>query len=228
MVSGAAALFLQNQKKTPILSLLAGYSVLSVFEQTSVAVGTTNDGSGPINTLTLQGAGLINAYAAVHTSSFIYPSELMLNDTKYPSYTHTITLFNTYKGAPSQTYKITHRPAGTLPSFMSTGTNSSEVNPAPGLSTVYATAAITPAAVTVPAGGFAFVTVTIKPPAGLDPTTFPVYTGQIVFAAGGASGDWVVATYQGMAAAMYDMPVIDHGNYCELVCWCVFGIQWVD
>ncbi|KAG8877642.1 hypothetical protein FRB97_003234 [Tulasnella sp. 331] len=213
LVSGAAALILQSARKTPGLSILAGFSVLSVLEQTAVAVGTTADDSGPINTLTLQGAGLINAYAAVHTSSFITPSELMLNDTKYPSYIKTIMLFNTYKGAASQTYSITHQPAGTLPSFMSTGTNSSEANPAPVLSTMYATATIVPAAVTIPAGGFALVTVTFKPPVGLDPKTFPVYTGQIVFAANGTSGDRVVATYQGMAAAMYDMPVIDHGNY---------------
>ncbi|KAG9002908.1 hypothetical protein FRB94_003484 [Tulasnella sp. JGI-2019a] len=213
LVAGAAALFLQAQKKTPLSSLLPGWSVQSLFEQTSVAVGTTADDSGPVNTLTLQGAGLINAYAAVYTTSYISTPELMLNDTKYPSYTKKITLYNTYTKALTQTYTITHQPAGTLPSFMSTGAASSEVNPAPQLSTVYATATISPSQVTILAGGSAQITVTFKPPVGLDPATFPVYTGQIMFAASGASGDRVVATYQGMAAAMYDMPVIDHGHY---------------
>lgn len=169
-----------------------------------MAASTTTDDTGPISTLTQQGAGLINAYEAVHLTTYITPSKLLLNDTKNSQYRQTVAINNL--SSKSQTYSISHQPAQTIFTF-----SGGQANISPTFSNAYATVNV-PKSVTVRPGVPSTVTVTVTPPSGLDQSTIPVYSGQIVFQ---SATDRVVASYQGVAAAMYNINVIDNTNYCK-------------
>ena len=76
-VAASAALLLAAKGRTK----LVGKGALSVLESTAQKLlSTTNDGD-PLQTLTQQGAGLINIFAAIDTTTIITPTELLLNST---------------------------------------------------------------------------------------------------------------------------------------------------
>lgn len=210
-----AALVLQARSNVQIAGQFVGYVAQELFEQTANVVGTTLDDTGPIASLTLQGAGLINAYAAVNTETFIVPSKLLLNDTRYPQYTQEILIWNMWN--QQQVYTVTHVPAQTVLTYSGNQVNLSP----PGIAGGTATATISTNKVTLNAGQSTLVKVTFQPPVGLDPSTFPVYTGQIMFQ---SARETVVATYQGMAAAMYNAPVIDNSTWCEFLMFSFSGV----
>ncbi|KAG8892313.1 hypothetical protein FRC01_014233 [Tulasnella sp. 417] len=54
------------------------------------------------------------------------------------------------------------------------------------------------------------LTVTFTPPSGLDASTFPVYSGQVVISNG---KETVASSYMGLAANLKDMPIIDNTNF---------------
>lgn len=198
LLAGASALMMEARGKSIKTNLK------SIFQQTAVPVHTTANDDGPIASLAQQGAGLINAYNAVNYKTFISPSILALNDTVNSKYQQQITIQN--GASTAQTYTLSHLPAGTA--LTVSGIN---VNPTPQLATSAAGVTFSATSVTVPAGGSSSVTVTFTPPSGLDPSTFPVYSGQIVFT---SSVETVAASYLGMAASIKSMQVLDTSNYC--------------
>ncbi|KAG8954530.1 hypothetical protein FRC00_005847, partial [Tulasnella sp. 408] len=203
LVAGAGALYLQAKGKGPISNLLAGLAFKTQIEQTARNITTNLDDSGSIVSLALQGAGLMNAFNAVNYKTFITPSLLELNDTANADLKQTIYITN-WSLTP-QTYTITHVPALTALTF-SGGLPSM----APTMSGAAASVKFSSTKVTAwPLIGATF-TATFTPPSGLDASTFPVYSGQIVVSNG---KETVASSYMGLAANLKDLPIIDNTNF---------------
>lgn len=83
------------------------------------------------------------------------------------------------------------------------------VGPVP-LTTDYASVTFNKAKFTLSPGQTQEVVATIKPPQGVDATTFPVYSGFIFATSGNES---VHATYLGLAASLKDAQVIDNTDF---------------
>ena len=78
-VAGSAALLLAAKGKSQDVAL----SARTLFETTSKSVPSSKTDGDPLQTLTQQGAGLIDVYVAIHTTTIASPGELILNDTTY-------------------------------------------------------------------------------------------------------------------------------------------------
>jgi len=78
-VAGSAALLLAAKGKSKGVAL----SARTLFETTAKSVPSSKTDGGPLQTLTQQGAGLIDVYAAIHTMTIVSPGELILNDTAH-------------------------------------------------------------------------------------------------------------------------------------------------
>ena len=78
-VAGSAALIL-SVKGT---QASVGQTVRTLLETTAKRVPSSHTDGDPLQTLTQQGAGLIDVYQAIHTTTIVSPGELILNDTTH-------------------------------------------------------------------------------------------------------------------------------------------------
>ena len=76
-VAGSAALILSTKRKND----RNGRTVKKYLQTTAKYIGSTHIETDPYNTLIQQGSGLIQVYNAIHYSTEVSPSEIMLNDT---------------------------------------------------------------------------------------------------------------------------------------------------
>ena len=74
-VAGSAALLLSTKGKSQ--------DVRSLFQTTARVIPSSKTDGEPLQTLTQQGAGLINVYDAIHSTTQVSPGELILNDTSH-------------------------------------------------------------------------------------------------------------------------------------------------
>ncbi|CAE6533031.1 unnamed protein product [Rhizoctonia solani] len=196
--AGSAALLLQTHGKTAATAKAAR----SIFQNTAIPVKWTAANNSLIEVASHQGAGLLNVYDAIKNTGSLTPSELLLNDTTYFKGVHTLLVKN--GGKQSVTYTLSHIPTGTANTIDGI---EAILGPVP-LTSSAASVIIVPNKVTVPAGWSLPVIVTIKPPTGLDATTFPVYSGYIK--ATGSDGTTLQSTYIGVAAKLKDAKVLDN------------------
>ncbi|KEP45178.1 minor extracellular protease vpr protein [Rhizoctonia solani 123E] len=195
-VAGSAALLLQIRGK----SVETARAARSIFQNSAVPV-RNGTGNPLLDTASHQGAGLINVYEAVKNTGTLLPAELLLNDTANFKGAHTLRLNNC--GKKSVTYMFAHVPAGTTITI-----DGIEVIPEPvPLTDNFATVKIEPSQITVSAGSTVSINITFNPPAGLDPATFPVYSGYIK--ATGSDNTTLQSTYIGVVAALKDAKVLD-------------------
>src|SRR5258708_4251499 len=106
-VAGAAALLLEKFGKTNAVARRAR----TLFQTTALTIPSNKTNDSPLQTLTKQGAGLINVYDALNFQTSLEPSELLLNDTAHFTGPKILKLRN--NGNKHQTYRISHVPAGT-------------------------------------------------------------------------------------------------------------------
>lgn len=78
-LAGSAALLLSVKGNAPAV----GKSARTLFETTAKPVSSSHTDGDPLQTVTQQGAGLINVYDAVHATTIVTPSQLILNDTAH-------------------------------------------------------------------------------------------------------------------------------------------------
>ncbi|PBK73461.1 subtilisin-like protease [Armillaria solidipes] len=201
-VAGCAAL-LFSVKGT---SSEVGLSARSLFESTAKAISSSHTDGDPYQTVTQQGAGLINVYDAIHFATTLNQGELILNDTTHFQGSQTLTVTNT--GSTSKDYNVTNVPAGTAVT-VTEGSILVADGPVP-LSTDYATASFSHEGFMLQPQESIDITVTITPPSGVDASTFPVYGGFIQVISG---SEIVHATYLGLAASLYDKQVIDDTDH---------------
>jgi len=75
-VAGSAALLLSVKGKSTAVASAAR----NLFQTTAQMVPSSKTDGDPLQTLTQQGAGLINVFDAIHATTIVSPGELILND----------------------------------------------------------------------------------------------------------------------------------------------------
>ncbi|EOA82987.1 uncharacterized protein SETTUDRAFT_165339 [Exserohilum turcica Et28A] len=151
-----------------------------------------------------QGAGLVQAWNAAHTTLEIDIDNLMLNDTDHFVGSHTFSVVNT--GSADEVLELKHRKAVTMytmdptDSVLHTGSFPNAIVES------WATVSFSSDRINVPAGQSVKVTVDIAPPTGLNATLLPVYSGFI------ALGDKLVLPYLGVVGSMRNITVLTPDN----------------
>ncbi|KAF8800239.1 subtilisin-like protease [Phlegmacium glaucopus] len=197
-VAGAAALLLATNGKTVDVAT----SARSLFESTAQKVPSNNTDGYPLQTLTSQGAGLINVYDAIYTTTIVSPTELILNDTAHFVGVQSFTVQN--NGILPKIYTLKHVPAGTALTVQP-GSIFTALGPVP-LSAVAASVEMTPSTFIVLPGQSQSVVTKFTPPSGLDISTYPVYSGFIEIA---SDSETVHVSYLGLLGNLRDKQVID-------------------
>ncbi|KAK3372245.1 peptidase S8/S53 domain-containing protein [Podospora didyma] len=156
-----------------------------------------------------QGAGLIQAYDAAHTTTFLSVSSLALNDSNHFVSTTTFEIQN--KGTQEVTYQLSHVKAATVYSSSTSFLSDPiawEISPTAQLelASAYAALSFSSNTITIPAGGSTTITVTPTLPSGLDPGRWPIYSGFI--AINGTNGDSLSLPYAGVAGPMVRAPAL--------------------
>lgn len=204
-ISGTIAMFKSiNGKTADSTRKIRG--ILSNTASPIQVAGKTQGAPGPLDTVAKQGGGLVNAYKAVFYTSRAYPSLLTLNDTRFFDGQHTVKIFN--EGQKSQTYTISHAPAGTL-TTVNNQTNLMNAFPVP-ISSAPAKASFSSKSLTIAPGQSKSFTVTFTAPAGLDPATVPVYSGFIkIDSSSSPMRGSLSVPYMGVASDTYKQKILD-------------------
>ncbi|KAF8971231.1 subtilisin-like protease [Flammula alnicola] len=176
----------------------------TLFETTAQMIPSSHTDGDPLQTLTQQGAGLINVFNAVHATTIVSPGELILNDTANFKPLQTFTVKNT--DTKAKTFKLQHVPAGTALTVQA-GTIFASDGPVP-LSSTAASVTLVPSSFTVRPGQTQTVVAVFKPPTGLDSTTFPVFSG-FIQVVGPTVADTFHVSYLGLAGSLKAKQVID-------------------
>ncbi|KAI0319168.1 pyrolysin [Amylostereum chailletii] len=200
-MAGSAALLLSVQGTSKQVST----SVRDLFQTTAQRVASSHTDADPLQTLTQQGAGLINVYKALHTKTIVSPGQLLLNDTANYRGVQTFTVRNTDK--TWKAYNLTHVPAGTAVTVTAGGIYPA-VGPVP-LSANYATVKLSSKAFTLFPGQSKTIVAFIEPPTGIDKSTYPVFSGFIEIASG---TETTHVSYLGLAASLKDKQILDHSD----------------
>ncbi|KAJ7045857.1 subtilisin-like protease [Mycena alexandri] len=199
-MAGSSALLLSVKGRTPAVAR----SARGLFQATAAPIGSTLTDGDPLQTATQQGAGLVQVFDAVHGTTLLSKTELILNDTAHFAGPQKFTVTNT--GKTVKAYTLSHAPAGTAVTD-DAGSIQPNLGPVP-LTTNFASVTFSGGSkFTLHPGQSHEVTANIKPPQGVDATTFPVYSGFIHVTSG---NDSVHATYLGLAASLKDKQVIDN------------------
>ncbi|KIP04605.1 hypothetical protein PHLGIDRAFT_492880 [Phlebiopsis gigantea 11061_1 CR5-6] len=197
-MAGVSALLFGVKGNSPTV----GKTARDLFETTAQLVPSSHTDGDPLQTVAQQGAGLVDAFHALTTKIIISPGELLTNDTANFKGTHTFTIKNT--GSTAESFKITHVPAGTALSLQS-GTAFEADGPVP-LSTDFATVKFSETSVTVHPGQTQEITAHITPPAGVDPSVLPVFSGFIQVE---SATETLHVTYLGVAASLKNAETVD-------------------
>ncbi|KAG6919367.1 hypothetical protein DXG01_006916 [Tephrocybe rancida] len=200
-VAGSAALLLAAKGT----SASVGKTARTLFETTAQRVPSSHTDGDPLQTVTQQGAGLIDVYKAIHTTTIVSPGELILNDTAHFEPLQYFTVRNT--GKSSKKYKVSHVPAGTALTVQP-GTIFPSLGPVP-LSADAASVVFSEKSFTVAPGATHTVVAYFSLPDG-DASTFPVFSGFIEVTSGTES---LHVTYIGLAASLRDKQVVDDTDY---------------
>ncbi|KAI9345133.1 peptidase S8/S53 domain-containing protein [Zopfochytrium polystomum] len=197
--SGVAALLLQKRGK------ISFDAVKTTLQNT--AVPKQKFDSTLVDSVVLQGAGLVNAYNAATVKTVITPSFLALNDTQFTRKDHySVVITNNYDKAVS--YTFTNVGAATANPF-----NGKEdiVQPAAEYTSNYASLGFgnkqESVFQTVVAPGASYqVNVKVTPPVSADPTRFPLYSGYITVT-NNVDSSVVRVPYVGMVGTWMNAPI---------------------
>ncbi|EDR11679.1 pyrolysin [Laccaria bicolor S238N-H82] len=200
-VAGSAALLFSVKGK----SASVGKSARTLFETTAKRVPSSHTDGDPLQTVSQQGAGLINVFDAVYATTVVEPGELVLNDTAHFKGVQTFSVKNT--GNASKKYKLTHFPAGTALTVNAT-TQFASLGPVP-LTKTSASVTLVPNTFTLRPGSSQIVAAIFSPPKGLNAATYPLYSGFIEIA---APSENLHVTYIGLAASLKDKQVVDNSD----------------
>ncbi|RDW83274.1 hypothetical protein BP5796_04765 [Coleophoma crateriformis] len=206
-VSGSIGLIMQVRGKAALTPDL----MTSVLASTAAPVDF-NDGNITYDYLApvvQQGGGLINAFAAAHTTTLLDLDNVALNDTVYFKAAHPVTISNI--GSSSQTFSFENLIAATAYT-LSSGSIYPDAFP-PNIASgaaAGATIRFEPSSLTVAAKSSGVVTLHFTRPAGLDPTLLPVYSGYV--AINGTNGDSLSLPYAGVACRMKDVVIMDSAD----------------
>ncbi|KAK1225206.1 hypothetical protein PQX77_011886 [Marasmius sp. AFHP31] len=201
-VAGCAALFVQARGKNKDIARQAK----ELFQTTSNPLLANHSDESLLETATVQGAGIIDAYAATYASTIISPAELLLNDSRYFRDSQTFSVKNV--GSKEKKYTVNHFPAGTAITINASSTLPSK-GPVP-LVKSYASVELSTKSFILAPNQVQTITAKFSPPQDLDPKALPVYSGFIQVEAEGEGGmDKFHVSYMGVAGALFDQEVLD-------------------
>jgi len=153
-----------------------------------------------------QGAGLIQAYDAAHTTTLLSVSSLSFNDTDHFIQKTNFTIRNL--GTEEVSYSLSNMVAATAytldPSSIFPSVFPNELVPGT------ASLLFSEDKVTVPAGGSAMITVAATAPADLDASRLPVYSGYIALNA--TNSESLSLPYLGVVGSLHDATVLDKNS----------------
>lgn len=198
-LAGAAALMLEVKGKNADTARAAR----TFFQTTAVVVRTTVDENSLPQTVTQQGAGLINVYDALFAKTTVSPGALVLNDTANYKPFQTFTVKNTDK--KSKAYKLSHVPAGTALTVQANSIFTS-LGPVPLVENA-ASVVLAPSKFTLFPGQSITVAALFTPPKGVDSSRYPVYSGFIKVE---GPGENYHVTYVGLSASLKQKQVVDN------------------
>ncbi|KAF8893560.1 subtilisin-like protease [Infundibulicybe gibba] len=198
-VAGSAALLFSVKGN----SAAVGRTARTLFETTAQLVSSSHTDGDPLQTVTQQGAGLINVFNAIHATTIVSPGELILNDTAHFQKTQTFTVTNT--GSAAKKYTLTHVPAGTAIT-VTPGTIFPALGPVP-LTSQAISVTLSQSSFTVAPGKTQSVTAHFTLPTGIDASTFPLFSGFIQITSGSEN---LHVSYIGLGAALKDKQVVDN------------------
>ncbi|TFK67380.1 subtilisin-like protease [Pluteus cervinus] len=199
-IAGSAALLLAAKGKSADVAKNAR----TLFQSTAQPVPATHEDGALLQTLTQQGAGLIDVYRAIHTTTTtVSPTELLLNDTAHFANPQKFIIKNT--GNTAQSYKLSHIPAGTALT-VEAGTILPVSGPVP-ITNDFIGIDIFPPTFLLRAGASQEVTATFSFPDWVDPSSYPVYSGFIEIT---GQKDILQVSYLGLGAALKDKQVLDN------------------
>ncbi|KAJ6498971.1 pyrolysin [Mycena sanguinolenta] len=206
-IAGSAALLLAAKGKS--LSVATG--ARTAFQTTAKPISSTLTDGDPLQTVTQQGAGLVQVFDAIFGTTTLSRTELLLNDTVHFAGPQTFTVKNV--GTTIKAYTLSHVPAGTAAGFPA-GSIEADLGPLV-LTTDSASVSFNAGKFTLLPGQSHEVVAIITPPKGVDPTTLPVYSGFIFVTSG---NETVHATYLGVAASLKNAQTVDNTDI-------VFGVS---
>ncbi|KAL7893209.1 peptidase S8/S53 domain-containing protein [Trichoderma sp. SZMC 28014] len=198
-----AGVYALIKSQNPKLSIA---EITALIQSTAVPMKAQN--LNIISSVTQQGGGLINAYAAVAADSQISPSQLSLLDSPKPA-KQSITIKNTSKKA--KTYSISHSGASyirTLTNFTG-GTEASFLRFTLGHEAKYATAQFSKSKLSLQPGQSTTVEVQFTAPEESHPESEPVYSGYVEIATDSSS---YVVPYLGVPYTRNDVDYLGHNT----------------
>jgi hypothetical protein len=153
-----------------------------------------------------QGAGLVDAYEAVHSTTLFNVSRVHFNDTEHlgPAW---IQISNT--GNSTKIYTMGHKGAATVYTLTGNETIPQTTNTGAFVdrTTKYASLRFSKDTVLLAPGKSAVVKITATPPQGLDARRIPIYSGYITL--NGTTGESFSIPYLGAATAMRTVTVLN-------------------
>ncbi|KAK0560641.1 hypothetical protein OC844_003642 [Tilletia horrida] len=198
IVAGAYALYRSIKGKAETVA-----TIRAAFASTAAPAPSTP--SSGLDTVARQGAGLLQAYNAIHSITRVWPDRLNLNDTEFFNGTQSLTITNT--GSQVQAFAMHHVPAGTVYSLSSGGNGVWNGGPVALVDGDQASVTFSPATFSLQPQQSQVVQLTFQAPA---PTqdVLPVYSGFVQAISDQNFGN-VSVPYLGLAAALSSLPVLN-------------------
>ncbi|UNI14419.1 hypothetical protein JDV02_001049 [Purpureocillium takamizusanense] len=202
MVASILALIAQVRGKLDPVALT---NLISAYAKPQV----WNDGQGFYQKLApppQQGAGLIQAYDAAHATTLLEPSSLSFNETAHLAKKLSFKLTNS--GAQKVSYTIAQVSALTMYTL---GTDGVYPMAFPNeIADAHATLAFSEQKITLRPGASKVVTVSARPPQGLDEGRLPVWSGYVTI--NGTDGSALSMPYQGLSGSLHTKAVLTQGH----------------
>jgi len=184
----------------------------NIVSSTSKAIiwnpGNLNQSGPYLAPVPQQGGGLMQAWDAAYAKTILGVSSISFNDTEHFDGSKNFSIHNT--GSSALTYKLGNSPTGTVFTFGTDGSkrpltlaNTAQVGR-------FASLNFSSSEITIGPGERRFVTVTAIPPADLDATRIPVYSGYITI--NSTDGSTALSLpYLGVVGNLRSIPIV--GNY---------------
>ncbi|KAF9339164.1 hypothetical protein BGZ91_006842 [Linnemannia elongata] len=194
---GSQALYYQAKKSKP-----SGADARRAFKNTATI--SKNFQSKTFTSAAKQGAGLINVWNALTTTTHASPDRFDLLDSDNFRGVQKITIKNI--GKKTETYTLSHVPADALNSYSKGNTFPEAV---PTIEADYASVKFSANKVKIPAGKSVKVTLTFTEPKNGDAKHFPLYSGYVIATPSNEGSPAVHVPYIGLKGAVRDVPMID-------------------
>ena len=164
-----------------------------------------NDGTkfyGALAPAAQQGGGLVQAYDAAYTTTFLYPSSMSFNDTE--NFVSSLNFTITNKGSAEVTYSLSHVPALTMYTLADDSIYPAKF-PNQAVDS-HASLSFSQDKITLPAGHRGTINVMPTPPSGLDGKRLPLWSGYV--AINGTDGSSLSMPYQGLTGSLHKSTVL--------------------